>query len=269
LKFNLMKRLIRKLLWSCGWDLKRFNPANSEWARLQRLLDVHTITAVLDVGANVGQYAKNLRDAGYRGKIVSFEPLSSAYSGLTKASQSDPGWKIAPRMALGDRDGSIDIHVSRNSVSSSALELLNAHCDADPSAAYRALETVRMARLDSVVDEFLRLEDVVFLKLDVQGFESQVLTGAARNIKRIAGVQIELSLVPLYDSQTLFRPMIDELSSLGFELWALIPGFTNQRTGRLLQIDGVFFRSEACLHKTSHLDARPALKSDSEGQHLS
>jgi hypothetical protein len=85
----------------------------------------------------------------------------------------------------------------------------------------------------------------LFLKIDVQGFEPQVLEGAARLLDRTQGVQLELSLAPLYEGQTLFLPLVDWLAKKGFELWALIPGFIDNKTGRMLQVDGIFFRPDA------------------------
>jgi hypothetical protein len=93
-----------------------------------------------------------------------------------------------------------------------------------------------------VASDFLAGEDVEFIKIDVQGFESEVLKGAQHTLARAAGVHVELSFVPLYEGQSLFQDLWHHLSSLGFEPWAFFPAFTDNTTGRMLQIDGVFFR---------------------------
>src|SRR5208337_3648960 len=87
----------------------------------------------------------------------------------------------------------------------------------------------------------------IFLKLDVQGFEYKVLQGAEQFLAHVAGIQIELSLVPLYDGEHLFHPMLHDLEERGYDLWSLIPGFVDPETGRLLQLDTIFFRKEPVL----------------------
>ena len=57
----------------------------------------------------------------------------------------------------------------------------------------------------------------MFLKIDAQGYEAEVLAGAAGLLERLAGIQLEMSLVPLYEGERAFRAMLDELAALGFE----------------------------------------------------
>ena len=85
--------------------------------------------------------------------------------------------------------------------------------------------------------------DRVLLKIDVQGYEAQVLEGAPRTLAACRAVVTEMSLVPLYKGQMLVREMWDALVSAGFEAWSLEPGFRDPRTGRMLQIDGLFVKA--------------------------
>ena len=243
---NIAKRLVRRTLRSLGWELSQFNPAGAEWAQVKKLLDLHAVTTVLDVGANRGQFAKNLRDTGFNGRIISIEPGSAAHESLTKAASGDPLWQILPRTAVGDRDGLTDLHISGNSgESSSILPMLAAHSDALPQSRYVATERVPLATLDTIAKQYLNGGDsTIFLKLDVQGFESEVLKGATKLLPDVAGLHVELCLVPLYRDQLLFNDMIEIVCRLGFELWSLIPGFLDQRTGRLLAVDGLFSRKQ-------------------------
>jgi FkbM family methyltransferase len=235
---------IRGCLWRMGWDLRPFDPNRSEWAQLVRQLAVHEVNTVLDVGANVGQFARKLRDSGFRGKIVSFEATSAAYVKLREEAKADKDWIVAPRAAIGDCDGTTTIHVSANSAASSVLPMLPAHADAAPESRYVTSEEVMLCKLDTISRQFVRDDDRVFVKLDVQGFEYQVLQGATELLTRIIGLQLEHSLVPLYDGEHLFHPMLHELEERGFELWSLVPGFVDGSTGRLLQVDGIFFRPD-------------------------
>jgi FkbM family methyltransferase len=197
---------------------------------------------VFDVGANVGQFGRSVRDAGYRGRIVSFEPLSAAWEQLVAASRSDSLWQVAPRAAIGNEDGEIEIHVSGNSMSSSVLDMLDAHAIAAPGSAYVGREKVLLRRLDTVAVDYLRPDSSLFVKIDTQGYEDRVLQGASNLLKNTVGLQLECSLVPLYEGQLLYDEMSRRLKALGFALWGITPGFFDPGNGRLLQIDATFFR---------------------------
>jgi len=240
---NIMKVLIKKTLRKIGLEVQRFLPECSDAARMQCILHHHEIDLILDVGANVGQYANYLREIGYAGKIISFEPLSSAHEQLIAVSRKDPLWEIAPRAAIGDRDGEITINISKNSVSSSVLPMLALHKSSASESEYCASETVKVFKLDTIAPAYInKNSQSTYLKIDVQGLEKQVLEGASQILRFIKGIQLELSLVPLYEGETLFRDMLDNLDKLGYELYAVIPGFTDMKNGRLLQLDGIFFR---------------------------
>ncbi len=104
-------------------------------------------------------------------------------------------------------------------------------------------EDVPIHRLDFVAPEILRPTDVTFLKIGVQGFEKQVLAGNKSTMNdRCAGMQLELSFLPLYEAGMLIREALDLVYSLGFTLTGLLPCFMDPRNGRILQADGIFFR---------------------------
>ncbi|NCT54254.1 MAG: FkbM family methyltransferase, partial [Microcystis aeruginosa G13-03] len=230
---------------SLGVDLKRYNVQTSEAAKMQRLLAYHNIDLVFDVGANIGQYAKLLRELGYSGRIVSFEPLSSAYSQLKAVSKKEPLWEIAPQTAIGNQEGEITINIAGNSQSSSALPMLDAHLESAPESAYSGSETVKLSRLDTIAKDYIKSETKsIFLKIDVQGLEKQVIEGATAILPLVKAIKLELSLVPLYEGQVLFKEMIDIIEKLGYELYGIEPGFTAEKTGRMLQMDGIFFKPD-------------------------
>jgi|SRR5882762_7045266 len=239
-----IKHLARNCIRHIGWDIKRFDLRSSEALQLVRQLSVHQIDVVFDVGANIGQFAEKLREGGFRGRIVSFEPSTAAHSTLCKRAQHDEDWTIASRMALGDRDGTITLNLAGNSASSSVLPMLSTHVIAAPESRYISSETADLRTLDTVSTDFGIQTERIFLKLDVQGFEYKVLQGAGQFLHHVAGIQIELSLVPLYDGEHLFHSMLLDFEKRGYELWSLLPGLVDPGTGRLLQLDAIFFRKE-------------------------
>lgn len=242
MKFESAEQAVRLLLNKAGLDLRRYRPERSASGRLATMLAHHGVDLVFDVGANTGQFARSLRRAGYPGRIVSFEPLSLAHHKLVKSSMRDPSWTIAPRMAIGDHEGEMEIHISGNSVSSSLLEMLDIHSVAAPESSYVNQESVTVTRLDRIAPAYTFSGSVPFIKIDTQGYEDRVLNGAIEFLKTSKGLQLELSIVPLYESQKLFDSLISRLRGLGFSIWAIWPGFCDPNSGRMLQVDVTFFR---------------------------
>jgi FkbM family methyltransferase len=227
----------RKLL--AGFDISLDRLSRTTSARRVEFMNDAAITVVFDVGAHVGEYATSLRQFGYRGRIESFEPLARAYSELCSRAAEDPLWNCH-RLAIGDRSATLTFHVSGNEVSSSALGMLNRHVESAPESAYVRSEEVPARRLDDL--GLAAPLDRVYLKADVQGFEQRVLAGAVRTLELVSLLEVELSLVELYDGGPLYTEMIGFLSDLGFDLIWVEPGFCDAETGRLLQMDGIFAR---------------------------
>jgi len=208
---------------------------------LVKLLRLHDVHVVLDVGANAGQFGRRIRSMGYRKSIVSFEPLEHAFRKLAANTAMIPQW-CAVHLALGDVDETRSINVAGNSQSSSFLDMLPQHVSAAPKSAYVGAEIVNVRRLDGIFGDYCRPHDRCFLKIDVQGFEEAVLRGAERSLERCMGLQLELSVLPLYRGGLMLPEMLTKLADLGFALMDLQPGFSDPHTHELLQIDGTFFR---------------------------
>ena len=134
----------------------------------------------------------------------------------------------------------VEINIAGNTESSSILAMLPSHSEAAPQSRYVSTESVPIHRLDEVSN--LSPSDRVMLKIDVQGYERQVLAGAEEVLKLCRAVVSELSLVPLYGGQALAREIWDFLEMQGFEPWSLEPCFRNPESGRTLQLDGAFVR---------------------------
>jgi FkbM family methyltransferase len=225
-----------------GLEVGRYNAIESAEARLFAQLKTHRIDTIIDVGANDGGYGRQLRRGGFEGAILSFEPLEKEHSRLELLARDDDKWFVAPRMALGNSTGYIEIHVAGNSASSSILPMNISHENAAPESKYIGTQRIKLQRLDDVRHAIIDQSEHLLLKIDTQGFEMSVLEGAEQILSRVDGVQLELSLTQLYDGQVLYVEMIQWLRSKGLHLWNLIPGFVDPRSARLLQCDGVLFR---------------------------
>lgn len=238
-----MPNTIKFLFWKIGVDIKRYNIIQNSTARFLKILNDFKINLVFDIGANTGQFATELRKIGYDGEIISFEPLSEPYSILQKSATKDHLWKIAERAAIGQEDGEVEINISTTSTSSSILKMLDSHIIAAPNTTTIGKEIVPLKKLDSISYNYIHNTSKLLLKIDTQGYEEQVLKGATETIKKTSVLQVEISLIELYQGQKLFVEMIQIIEEMGFELWGIEPAFINPINGRVLQVDAIFCRS--------------------------
>lgn len=233
------KSVVRRPLRRVGYDI-----VQAQWsgiARRMRLLERYQINLVLDVGANQGQYATQLRQEGYRGAIVSFEPVEQAFALLQAKANSDSKWQ-AVHLALGDADSETVIHVSAHDVNSSLLPQTKFLENLNATAHVAQEQKILVRRLDSIADQYIPSAANVFLKIDTQGYEAHVLRGAAKTLARVRGVQMEMSITPLYQGETDMLGMLQLMRELGFTLMSTENVTADARTGRQYQIDGIFFR---------------------------
>jgi FkbM family methyltransferase len=233
---------IRRLVRARGWDLVRY-PGGRNTDHLRGLLLAELgVDLVVDVGANIGQYGRLLRDWGYEGRILSFEPMRDEYAVLSRVADADGRWDTV-RSAVGADEGELAIHVAGNSISSSMLPMLERHVRTAPQSAYVDQQVVPVTRLDEAAATAVAAATTPFLKVDTQGFEATVLDGAAGLLHRFVGIELELSLQPLYEGQQLLPETMERLGQLGYRLARLSPGLTDGRTGETLQVDGIFVRA--------------------------
>jgi len=222
-----MKSWVRSL----GFDVKRYDPTlRSPDEQRAWLLETRRVEIVIDVGANEGQWTRNLRRRGFSGRVVCFEPLSDAFEVLTEREKH--------RVALGSQDEyGVVLHVAGNSQSSSLLAMADRHVAAAPTSAYVATEIVPLRRLDS-----FDFAGRVFLKIDAQGAEHEILEGAAETLRACVGVELELSFVELYEGQALASDLFEFMSAQGFQVLAAWPGYADPLSREMLQLNVIFAR---------------------------
>ena len=226
-----------------GGRQEKLRRADDSDSRIVQLIGLHGAGAVIDVGANTGQYAQRLRAAGLGLPIVSVEPGTAAHAALVAAAANDPAWTVAPRMALSDVRGSARLNVNSRTDMSSLKPMAEATLAAFPKAKPADVEEVRTERLDAVFDALVApFPKPVFLKIDTQSCEAEVIRGAEAVLEHITAIQLEMSLLPLYEGEASYLEIITALDRLGYDLHLVIPGFFSRTLARQLQFDGLFVR---------------------------
>jgi FkbM family methyltransferase len=235
-----VKKLLKNLAQRFGYDIQHLptDPIARQWLDL---MNAYQIDLIFDVGANTGQYGQRVRKLGYAGNIISFEPITETFRQLQAKAAADSRWKTV-HSALGDYDGAAEINVSINSYSSSVLNMLPAHSESAPDTMYVRQESIRMQKIDSILDQYYSPGQNLYVKIDTQGFERQVFEGCLKSLDKISGFQMELSLRPLYEDETLLEDMIHLLRTNGYKLKLIDGGHRNYETGEVLQVEGYFFK---------------------------
>jgi FkbM family methyltransferase len=244
---KLAKRIIRS-------SLGRFNLAlidlqKNNWlgpflpGHLKAVFANLGVNCVIDVGANVGEYGAMLRSNGYRGRIVSLEPVSEVYDQLRQNAANDNSWRTV-NVACGSRNEDAPMHVFDVSLYNSLLapsknmkEILNA-------TKVEQIRTVKVHRLDSMFEEFVDGLDEprVFLKIDTQGFDQEVVKGAGAYMPRISGLQSEVSVIPLYEGMPDYLDALALYRKLGFEPTGFFPIFHSPTSHHVIEFDAVLTR---------------------------
>jgi FkbM family methyltransferase len=200
------------------------------------------VTTILDVGANTGQYAQEVRQCGFQGRIVSFEPVPEAYLELCKTSNHLVNHTCFP-VALGASEGTQKFWIAQDTACSSLREPEGRLSRAHEGVLANQNMSVPVRTLDSLNGDVLRPGDVAYLKIDTQGSEPDVIAGASNALESVVAIEIELSLVPLYKGQELLPSIWNLLCGAGYEPYWLERGYRDPHSGRLAQVDALFVRA--------------------------
>jgi FkbM family methyltransferase len=203
-----MKEFIRRNLRRFDIDVAR---ASFRRTTMEFITD-RDIDVVLDVGANVGQFATSLRAKGYTGEIVSFEPVPSVFQTLADAAQADANWDVH-NFALGAVAEHATINVAESTVFSSLLPSTDAAAAFTETAVHAHPELIEVKTLDDVLPD---VSGNVLLKIDTQGFEKQVLEGARKTLPSLKGVLMELPIIHLYEGNWQFHEAVAFMAEAGF-----------------------------------------------------
>lgn len=239
---DFLKNLINLFLKKLNFKLIRVVDQFSNSYRLVLSFKEKEIDYILDVGANEGQFVKELRFYGYEGNIISFEPILDAHKRLLQNSLKDDKWKIYKPIALGNKNRESVINISKNSVSSSIFEMKKEHLENAINSMYISKQSINEIRLEEIFFDLDLKEKNLFLKIDTQGYEYEVLKGAEEILKYFKGIMVEVSLTNLYEGQKSWQEVLEFIQSKGFNLWSIDRGFSNKKNGKTLQVDMCFFK---------------------------
>jgi FkbM family methyltransferase len=210
--------------------------ADSPFKSIARNLENFQISGVIDVGANVGQFGLDVRRHGFEGLIVSYEPVQETFRSLSQTIKQHQPWK-AFQLGLGAAESERTINISGNSgLSSSILEMGTLHLENFPDSLTVARQKISISTIDKQLAVLGLQPQEIMLKLDVQGFEAEVLKGASQSLSKIPLCYLEVSISPLYEGEVSFLPILIELSKFGHEVIDVFRGI-KAKDGRLLQLD--------------------------------
>lgn len=229
-----------KLLKNLGIQVNRWNESFNEESFLLKILKENQIRILVDIGANKGQYAKQVLKS-YSGKVISFEPGSSAHLNLSQEAKEYYNWIVAPKMALGSEDSTENLYITKNDECSS---LFKPTSDLSNNEIFDIIreEKIEVNRLDKVLQKIVDInsDENVLVKIDTQGNEYDVILGCL-DLDNIKFFQVEVSIKPVYLGGRDFFDCHKLLVANNYELVKIFPGFTDSITYHTLQMD-VFYR---------------------------
>lgn len=208
-------------------------------AQLEHWLSVRKIDLLLDVGANKGQFGQRMRKL-YSGKMISFEPVTSAYRQLWKAAADDDEWQVC-NFAVGSKASEVDINVYPNDEFSSLLPVNEyAHERFPNHTATQSTERIHVRRLDSFLTDNGLAERKTFLKLDTQGHDIEVFRGVGEAIRNVSVLLSEMSLQPIYHGAPHWTEAVRVYEQAGFSVVGLFP--INFDGGKIVEYDCLMVR---------------------------
>lgn len=237
------KKIIKNVFKKLGLEIKRYNPQDDFNFLITRCIKKFQIDCFWDIGANIGQTGLSLREHGYKGNILSFEPQEEAYNKLLKTSFKDPNWRIYEKCGLG-KNGFKKINISQNSVSSSFLEMENLHLETNPESKFIKKEDVKIVSLYEAFIKEKRKFKNNFLKIDTQGYEKEILESGENILNNFIGISCEISVQPLYKNEAKFLDIISYLNTKGYEIYSVHNSYYEINYGQTFSIDIVFIKKE-------------------------
>lgn len=243
--YKIIKNIINSFLSIFNLKLNKITLSNNFYYYIVRTLIHYKIDLVLDVGANTGQFSEKIINFGYKKKIISFEPMLKAHRELSIKSKKFKNWEIYDRVGIGKKKGVKILNISKNSVSSSILEINKIHLKQEPNAKFISKEKINLISLDYLLKKKFFKKKRIFLKIDTQGYEKEIIKGASKVLNNLHCIMLETSITPMYKGEESYTKIIKFMKKKGFYVWAIERGFSNKNTGRVNQLDIIFVNKNA------------------------
>jgi len=230
-----LKKGINTFLNTLGYEIRKCQvPEKNRYLWLKK----HRIRTIFDIGANTGEWAATIHEHFPEATIYAFEPLSNCFAKLSEKEKTIPNL-IAFNFALGDTPGKVPIYRSSQASSSSLLPMSDLHKKAFPHTKKLTREDVEVRTLDQM-SKGLEIEKNIFIKIDVQGFELNVLRGGKTMLNRARVLLVETSFHTLYDNQPLFDEVYSFLKTIGFRYMGDFESIKSPIDGAILQANAIF-----------------------------
>ena len=223
-------------------DVVRVSGQYTLKAHIATVLSRYGVDAIIDVGANEGDFALLMRGLGFQGSIISFEPVAGAFDILARRAEQDANWQVF-NYALGSREGPAQINVSRFSQFSSILDATGyGNCWENMHVEHR--QDIDVKTLDGLLaEDVVRGGTRMLLKIDTQGFDLEVFKGAANLLPRVCCMLSELSLIPLYQGMPTYLESLATYNEAGFLGSGFYP-ITRHRSLALNEVDCMMVRPD-------------------------
>lgn len=235
-----IKNSINKIFSRFGYQFRKIDSGFSLNRNL-KWLQQYEIQTILDLGANEGQFAEFIRTVFPKANIICFEPLYSCFKVLSDKFNNDSSIEFL-NIALGDFNGQFEMYSNDFSPSSSLLKMKQEHITNFPFTEKAKIENIKVKTLDSIADDLI-LNKEVLVKIDVQGFEGNVLKGGMKFFATIPKIVIiETSIVELYENEMSFGDIYDIFLSLGYKYAGNMNQLYSPVDGKILQVDAIFIK---------------------------